>query len=61
MSRSPITTHVLDTSRGCPAVGLPITLSVLSDSASSEWNVLGKGYLKRSIYAHKNVLLCKNM
>ncbi len=25
---SPITTHVLDTARGCPAAGLPLTLEI---------------------------------
>lgn len=45
MSRSPITTHVLDTSRGCPAAGVPITISVFSDT---EWKTLGAGYLTLS-------------
>lgn len=26
MTRSPITTHVLDTARGCPAAGVPVRL-----------------------------------
>ena len=31
---SPITTHVLDTSRGCPAAGLPITLKKQNSDGS---------------------------
>jgi len=37
---SAITTHVLDTSRGRPAAGVPITLSRRTDRA---WRELGKG------------------
>lgn len=35
-----ITTHVLDTSRGQPAGGVPVLLEVLSESG--EWRALGK-------------------
>lgn len=38
MSR--ITTHVLDTARGRPAAGVPVTLEVLS---GKEWAALGRG------------------
>lgn len=38
---SAITTHVLDTARGCPASGLSVVLEV--QSAGREWEVLGKG------------------
>lgn len=37
---SAITTHVLDTSRGRPAAGVPIALSILSTTG---WQELGKG------------------
>lgn len=37
---SPITTHVLDTARGRPAQGVPITLEVLDRDG---FRVLGKG------------------
>jgi 5-hydroxyisourate hydrolase len=37
---SPITTHVLDTSRGRPAVGIEVGLQVRD---GREWRVLGKG------------------
>jgi 5-hydroxyisourate hydrolase len=41
-ARSPITTHVLDTSRGRPAVGVPVSLSrALQDH--STWELLGEG------------------
>lgn len=44
---SPITTHVLDTARGCPAAGLPITLSQQAgdgwaDKASGVTNADGR-------------------
>jgi len=42
MSQSPITTHVLDTSRGCPGAGVSVTLLVL---IGTEWNTIGKGYI----------------
>ncbi len=46
-SRSAITTHVLDTARGCPAAGVPIVLEALSpDGAAggvSNWTELGRG------------------
>jgi len=37
---SAITTHVLDTSRGRPAKGVPVTLEV---EAAGGWKLLGKG------------------
>ena len=37
---SQITTHVLDTSRGCPAAGIPITLSVWQEN---NWALLNSG------------------
>jgi 5-hydroxyisourate hydrolase len=37
---SPITTHVLDTSRGRPAVGVPVALERAVDSA---WQPVGRG------------------
>ena len=37
---SPITTHVLDTSRGRPAVGLQVALHIRS---GHDWKELGKG------------------
>lgn len=40
-ARSPITTHVLDTARGCPAQGVPITLERIDAEGSA--TVLGKG------------------
>ncbi len=44
MSASPITTHVLDTARGKPAAGVPITVAVQerSDTAVS-YRALGQG------------------
>jgi 5-hydroxyisourate hydrolase len=40
-SRSPITTHVLDTARGRPAAGVPVTLSRLLDEGGGErWEQL---------------------
>jgi 5-hydroxyisourate hydrolase len=36
-----ITTHILDTSQGRPASGVPVVLEVRS--AAHEWKVLGKG------------------
>jgi len=40
MKRSPITTHVLDTSTGKPAEGLPVVLSLKN---KERWVVLGQG------------------
>jgi 5-hydroxyisourate hydrolase len=37
---SGITTHVLDTSRGRPAQGVPVTLEI---EAAGVWELLGKG------------------
>ena len=37
---SPITTHVLDTSRGRPAVGVPV---VLERAVDSGWQPVGRG------------------
>ena len=37
---SAITTHVLDTARGCPAAGVPITLELQSDDG---WIAIGQG------------------
>jgi 5-hydroxyisourate hydrolase len=37
---SAITSHVLDTSRGRPAAGVPVTLEV---EAASGWKLIGKG------------------
>jgi len=37
---SGITTHVLDTSRGRPAPGVPVTLEI---EAAAGWTVVGKG------------------
>ena len=39
--RSPITTHVLDTARGVPAAGLPITLEKRSET--DQWEVIARG------------------
>jgi 5-hydroxyisourate hydrolase len=41
-ARSPITTHVLDTSRGRPAVGVPVSLSRSSQDHTS-WELLAEG------------------
>ena len=38
---STITTHVLDTARGCPASGLAVTLE--AQSGDGRWAVAGKG------------------
>jgi 5-hydroxyisourate hydrolase len=37
---SAISTHVLDTARGCPAAGVPITLEV---QRAGQWHRLGAG------------------
>jgi 5-hydroxyisourate hydrolase len=39
---SPITTHVLDTTLGQPASGVPVTLEF--ESAPGAWSMLGKGH-----------------
>jgi 5-hydroxyisourate hydrolase len=41
-ARSPITTHVLDTSRGRPALGVPVSLS-LSVHDHAAWELLAEG------------------
>jgi 5-hydroxyisourate hydrolase len=41
MTRSPITTHVLDTTLGRPAKGVPIVLEI--SPASGAWQELGRG------------------
>jgi 5-hydroxyisourate hydrolase len=38
---SAITTHILDTSRGRPARGVPVTLEV--QDAQGDWHLLGQG------------------
>lgn len=45
-TRSPITTHVLDTSRGRPAVGVPVSLSRADQgdaSGHSSWQLIAQG------------------
>ena len=37
---SPITTHVLDTAKGRPAAGVPITISI---EDNGQWTLLGQG------------------
>ena len=39
--KSPITTHVLDTMRGTPAVGIPVIFEI--QSGSQEWKELARG------------------
>jgi len=39
-TRSPITTHVLDTAQGKPAAGLPVTLEIRD---RDRWTTLAKG------------------
>jgi 5-hydroxyisourate hydrolase len=39
---SAITTHVLDTARGRPAAGVPVTLEARGDGGA--WNELGRGF-----------------
>jgi 5-hydroxyisourate hydrolase len=41
MTRSPITTHVLDTTLGRPAMGVPIVLEI--SPASGDWQELARG------------------
>jgi 5-hydroxyisourate hydrolase len=38
---SPITTHILDTSRGCPAAGVNVVLAM--QTQSGEWQELAEG------------------
>lgn len=38
---SPITSHVLDTARGGPAAGVPLTLEILNDDQT--WTQIGAG------------------
>lgn len=38
---SPITTHVLDTAKGCPARGVPVVLEVFSPPG--RWRIVAKG------------------
>ncbi len=38
---SAITTHVLDTSRGCPAGGVPVLLEM--QDTGGKWRVIGQG------------------
>lgn len=40
--KSPVTSHVLDTSRGCPAAGMRVALEAL-DAATGQWQPLGAG------------------
>ena len=38
---SPITTHILDTARGCPAAGVPVSLEQLTPDG--QWRSIGEG------------------
>src|SRR6266852_4204138 len=38
---SPITTHVLDTAKGCPATGVPVVLEMFASPA--RWHKIAKG------------------
>lgn len=40
---SPITSHVLDTSRGCPAQGVHIALERKAPGSSDIWEAVGRG------------------
>lgn len=40
MPVSPITTHILDTARGCPAQGVPLSIEI---ERSGKFEILGKG------------------
>ena len=44
MNANPITTHILDTGKGCPAKGVPIKLEI-STTKEKPWNwvVVGEG------------------
>lgn len=41
MTRSPVTTHVLDTAMGRPAVGVPVELAVMAGEGI--WRILASG------------------
>ncbi len=45
-TRSPITTHVLDTAIGKPAEGVPVELFQL-ETSTGEWRMLGAGATNR--------------
>ena len=38
--KSPITTHILDTAKGCPAQGVPVTLARMK---GAQFEVIGEG------------------
>lgn len=40
MPVSPITTHILDTAKGCPAAGVPVSIEIETDG---NWQMLSKG------------------
>jgi len=40
MPVSPITTHILDTARGCPAAGVPLKIQI---ERNGNWTTLGEG------------------
>lgn len=40
MPVSPITTHILDTARGCPAAGVPVSIEI---DRNGQFEVLSKG------------------
>ena len=40
---SGITTHVLDTSRGRPAAGVPVRLETRVEGSGGDWRALGRG------------------
>ncbi len=42
-ARSPITTHVLDTARGRPAGGVPVTLAARSGPTPDGWREIARG------------------
>ena len=48
---SGITTHVLDTSRGRPAQGVPVTLEI---EAAGGWKLVGKGTSNRLLTLHRS-------
>lgn len=43
MAKSPITTHVLDTSKGKPAVGLRVVLEFQNQANPGSWMRIGNG------------------
>ena len=47
LMKSPITTHVLDTTNGVAASGIPVSLEILGPDGDL-WTTLGKGY----VYLH---------